>query len=149
MVDQQVVALQQLHVGRNDVTYFQFGDIARHQLARRQDRELAIAQHDDLDGQTLLEGLEGIQCTVFLEEIQRRIDQQQDGDDGEVFPLLHDGGQQRRHLDHPRDRPPETTQDAVPEGLFAFFDFVVSVLRQARPGLGRRKATIGIYLQLA
>ena len=109
--------------------------------------EAAVAQHDDFIGETLLERLQRVERAVFLEEVEAGIDQQHHGNNDEVFPLLHRGGKDGRRLDHPRDRPPEAAEDAMPERLFLFRDFVVAETRQPVGDFRRAQTVLRLHLE--
>ena len=95
----------------------------------------------------LFQGLERIEGAMLLEEVQPGVHQQHDGDDDEVIPFAHHRRQQRRHLDHPRYRPPKPSEDAMPELFFLFLDFVIAVLHQTLFRLAIAQTPRAVHLE--
>jgi hypothetical protein len=71
------------------------------------------------------------------------------GDDNQVIPLPDNRRQHRRHLDHPRNRAPETTEKAMPERLLRFPDFVIPEVFDTAGHFGAVKAARTVNPQLA
>ena len=124
LVDEQVVAAEQLDVGRHDVADAQLDDVAGHEVPGRNREEPPAAQGDDLGAQVLFQGPQGVQGPVLLEEIQTGVDEQHHADDAEVLPFPDHGREDPGGLDHPGDGAPEPAGDAVPDGFLFFPDLV-------------------------
>ncbi len=139
LIDAQVVALEQLDVGRDDGAEAQPHHVAGHQLACVDLAPVAVAPHPGFQREGFLQLLDGVAGLVLLPEPDQRVEQQENEDDDKVGPVADHGGQHRGDLGHPRNRAPEIAQDfqqdAAPRGL----DRVWPVAAPARSGIGRRK----------
>jgi len=91
LVDEEVRPIDQLHVGRDDVADLERDDVSRHEVLGWNVRPASIAQDGGLRRECRLQGLDGVERAVLLEEVDAGVDEQHDHDDHEVLPPPHDG----------------------------------------------------------
>ena len=86
LVDFDRIALQQARVRGHDVTEAHADDVARHELARRRCRPLAVSLHPGLDRQPGLQRVDGVARLVLFPEPHHGVGEEQHEDDAEVRP---------------------------------------------------------------
>jgi hypothetical protein len=131
LIDAEIVAIEQLDVRGQDVAQAHAHDVARHQLRGVDLQPLPVAFDPAFERELFLEGIERAARLVFLPETDCGVEQQQQDDDDEVRPMPHQRGQQRGHLDHPRNRPPEIAQQPHHQAEVLLGQAVGADLRQA------------------
>ena len=110
-------------------------DVARYQFARRRGDPFAVPQDPRFRSQLGFQRLDRVAGLPLLPEPDQAVGEQQDEDDGEVRPVAHDGGQDRRRLDHPGDRPPEIAKELQQRVGLLLGDLVRAILVQPPGGL--------------
>ena len=146
------VAVQQARIGRHDVAQAQSDDVARHQLARRGVDPLAVTFDAGLDRQLGLKSLDGVARRVFFPESDHGVGQQQNQDDAEVRPMPVYRRKDHGGFDHPRDGPPEISEEFQQRIGLLFLYHVRPILAQplCRLGLGeavRRRAQFLLHFR--
>ena len=91
LIDAEIGALDQLHVGGNDIAEFYQHDVARNQQPRLDVLPDAVALDARLERQALLEQRDGVVGLVFLEEANAGVDEQHDQNNDEIGPMLERG----------------------------------------------------------
>ena len=140
LVDADVVTVDEPHVGRHDLAELDPEHVARHYLGGVDRGEAAVAQCRGLGCEAGLQGGQGIRRLALLPEPRDCIVEEQDQNDREVSPMAHQQRQDRRRLDHPRDRPPEEAQELLEIADLVVGKLVAAVVLQSRAGLGRAQA---------
>ena len=128
LVGLQIRALDEFDVRRHHVAYAEFDNVARHEFAGIDLLPMPVPQGQRLAGELFLEQLQRFEGRGFLTEIDDDVDQQQNDDDREVFPLPHGGRENRRDFNHPGNRPPKPLADAFQQRFLFFGDFVAAGL---------------------
>lgn len=103
LIRTQVDRRQHASVGRHRLSKRQFDDVSRHQCARIDSPEPAIAQDRGVRRTELAERLHSPSCAQLDREAERGI-VQDDGDDGAgVHPVAEERGHERRHDEQQHD----------------------------------------------
>jgi hypothetical protein len=131
LVDADVVALDQGHVGRHDLAQPEAHHVARHQGGGIDRRPGPVALHMGFRRQALFKRRQGVGSLALLPKADAGVVKQQNQDDGEVDPVSDQQGQDRRHFDHPRDRPPKIGEQLAQQALFFRDNRVRPVFLQA------------------
>ncbi len=140
LIDAEVVARDQLEVGRKNVAQTHAHHIAGHELRGVDLRPLAVALDTALERKLLFQRIERAAGLELLPETDARVEQQQQRDDDEIRPVPHQRRQQRGHFDHPRNRPPEIAQQAHEQADMLLRQAVGAALRQTLRGFGLGEA---------
>ena len=106
LIDAQL-AVEELHVRRDEVAAAHAHDVAGHQLARGDRLPALVAQHARRDLEPPAKRLHRFGRVLLLEKAQQRIDEQQRDRDPEVRHLVQQQRQDGDELEHPRRQPPE------------------------------------------
>ena len=128
LIDAEVVAIDQLQVGRDDIAELDHDNIAGHKGLCFDVTPFAAAQHSRMQREMLLQRLDFVIGFEFLPETDDRIQRQHEKDDDEVFPMPNDRREHRGDFDHPRDRPPQKRQEPLEWADVLFFDGIRTVL---------------------
>ena len=131
LIDADVVAVDEGHVGGHNLAEPEAHDIARHQPGGIHRRPVPVALDMRFGRQAFLQRRQGVGGLAFLPEADAGVVQQQHRDNDEIDPMLHEQRQDRRHLDHPGDRPPEVAEKLAEQRLFLDLDRVRPVARKA------------------
>ena len=140
LVDAEIVAGDQEHVGRHDLAGGDGDHVAGHQVGGIDRQPLVAAQRARLQRQALLERGQRVGGLVVLPEADRGVVEQEAGHHGEIRPVPAQERNQRRRLDHPGDRPPEIARELAPTASLVRLNGVGAILLQPALGLVDRQA---------
>ena len=113
LVDADVIPVDEAHVGGHDLAELDAHHVAGNHLGGVDGGELSIAQGRRLWRHARLQRRQRVGGLALLPEAGDGVVEQQHQNDGEIGPMAHQQGQQRRRLDHPGDRAPEEAQELL------------------------------------
>ena len=139
----------QAQVGRHDITRFESHHIAGHQLAGKHLLRNSVAHDAGIDRSHLAQGGDGALCTVFLNEADGCVENDDDDNGNGIGDITDDARHDRRgdqHHDHEIAELLE--QRAKYAALLLLADAVGTVLRKARVCLAGAESGIHVAGQL-
>ena len=140
LVDAEIVAVDELQIGRNDVAEPDQDDVAGNEQARLDVLPCAVAPDPGLQREALLEQRDGVVGLELLPEADACVDEQHDENDREIVPVAQQSRKHGRDLDHPGDRPPEEMGETLEDADVMLGERVLAVLLKPARGFGFAEA---------
>ena len=140
LIDAEVVAPDELHVGRNDVAEADRNDVAGHEEPRLDVLPNAVALDARFQGQPLLQERDRVVGLELLPEANARVDEQHEENDRKIVPMTKQSGEHGRDLDHPGDRAPEEMGQALQHAYVMLGERILAILREPPLSFGLGEA---------
>ena len=119
LVNGQIDGVDDACISRDTVACAQHHDVSGHEIARRNGRFFAVAQHVRRRGGHSSQRFQRLACAVFLDEAEEHREQHDDGDDDRLERVAEETGDDRGAEENHDQRVLELREEGMPRGLRA------------------------------